>query len=112
MAFATAALNLHQSLGDWGQHLASSVGDQHHIFNSNAALARYINSGLDGNHHARLEPLCLAFAEAWRFVNLQAYSMPRRMREVAVQLGPAEHLASGLIHLGRRFSWNHLSDPR
>ena len=34
-----APLNLDQFLADWGQHLAPSIRDHHHVFNSNAALA-------------------------------------------------------------------------
>ncbi len=71
------SLKFNQRLRRRSQHLPTAARYSHHILNANAELARQINSRLNRDHHARLQPRRLSSANPRRLMNLQ---VPRRGR--------------------------------
>ena len=74
--------NRYEFLACGRQDFAPTLRNYDHVFDANAPTARDVHAGLDGNHHSLAQDLGLSRCNAWSLVNLQAYTMPGRVREV------------------------------
>src|SRR5437660_986619 len=81
-----AASKRNQCLGDWGQNLAASLCDHHHVFDPHSKLSRDIYAGFDGDYHPRAQDFCLSGRYTWWFMNFQTHPVPGRMRKITVQI--------------------------
>src|ERR1035438_5482894 len=99
-----------QSLGRWGEHLASSSGNGHHIFDANAEALRQINSRLDRDDHTGEQPACLSSADARRLVNLQTDAMAGGVGKRLRQSCLAQHAAGCLIDLRAAYARSNRGD--
>src|SRR5215469_2250868 len=63
----------------------------HVVLNSNPAKPRYVDAGLDGDHHALLERRPFAATEPRHLVHFKAETVPCTMSEVASQAVPLEN---------------------
>ena len=70
------------SLASGCQDLAPFVRDHDHVLDPHTESAWDINTGLDGDHHARPQDLSLPGCHTRRFMNFQTYSVTRGVCEI------------------------------
>ena len=71
------AVQISQLFAGGCQNFAPSFRDNNHVFDPHAPLAGNVNSGLNRDHHARLQNFSLPPANPGRFVNFQALRRDR-----------------------------------
>src|SRR5205085_7316632 len=77
-----SGLNLDQVLGGRSQNFVPRLSDENHIFDSNSAIAGYVNSRLNGDNHSWNKFLGLALGQARRLVYLDTHSVTCRVSKV------------------------------
>src|SRR5277367_5650988 len=86
-----------QGFGRGSENRRSVPRYSHHIFDPDPELAGQVNSRLDCDHHAGLQPGLLPGADAWRLVNLHADPVPGGVGKLLGQSRLAQHAAGRLI---------------
>src|SRR5438445_13009901 len=80
----TSPSNLNQLFAGGGQNLAASLRNQNHIFNSYTPSTGEVNSGLNRDHHTRLQDFSLPGADTRTFVNFQTYAVTTRAGKIVL----------------------------
>ena len=75
--------NCYEFLARGRQNFTPFFRNYHHVFDAHASAARDVHSGLNRNHHSRPQHLGLPRRQPRRLVNLQAYTMSRRVRKMS-----------------------------